>query len=69
MTLNTTSYGSFSAIGERERGTSGLGNAGQIVVYTITYPWHLFTPMVENLSATEGNINLRAYIVVRNEPY
>lgn len=67
VTMTSTSYGSFSGIGTG--GTNGLGNAQQIVVYTISYPWKLFTPMMGSLIGTNGKVTLTSRIVVRNEPY
>jgi Flp pilus assembly protein TadG len=73
ITTSSTAYNSFSGIGTG--GTTGYGNAQQIVVYTITYPWKLFTPMIGQIIGTWDNasqswvINLTSRIVVRNEPY
>lgn len=50
-------------------GTAGLGNAGDIVVYTITYPWPVMTPMMSDLIGTGGILNLTSRVVVKNEPY
>jgi Flp pilus assembly protein TadG len=70
--LTDTTYTSFSGIGND--GTNGMGKASQIVVYTVTYPWQMFTPMIGMVMGTQdanGNwvINLTSRIVVRNEPY
>lgn len=67
VTMTSKAYSSFSSIGTG--GTSGLGTAKQIVVYTITYPWKIFTPMIGDLMGTDGIINLTTRIVVQNEPY
>lgn len=74
LTTTETSYNSFASIGAG--GTAGYGTEEQIVVYTITYPWKLVTPIngllqILNLGSigTDGVINLTASIVVRNEPY
>ena len=67
VVMTETSYNSFSSIGAG--GTAGMGTAQQIVVYTFTYPWKLFTPMMSALIGTNGIINLTSRIVVRNEPY
>jgi Flp pilus assembly pilin Flp len=50
-------------------GTSGVGSAGNIVVYKISYPWHVMTPLIGNVIGNDGVINLMAYSVVKNEPY
>jgi hypothetical protein len=50
-------------------GDSGLGTAGNIVVYKIMYPWHIMTPLIGNIVGDHGVIDLIAYSVVKNEPY
>jgi len=72
VTMTSLAYNSFASIGSG--GTSGLGTAQQIVVYTVTYPWKMFTPMIGAIMGTQdknGNwiVNLSSHIVVRNEPY
>ena len=52
-----------------DMGTTGLGVAGEIVVYEISYPWQVMTPFMSNILADQGLINLSSHIVVRNEPY
>jgi Flp pilus assembly protein TadG len=50
-------------------GVSGLGSCGQIVVYTATYSWKLFTPLLSRLIGTGGYVPLKSSIPVKNEPY
>ena len=50
-------------------GSDGIGEAGNIVVYRISYPWQVMTPLIGNVIGDEGIINLSAYSVVKNEPY
>ena len=51
-------------------GDSGLGTAGNIVVYKIMYPWQIMTPLIgEMIGDGSGAIDLVAYSVVKNEPY
>lgn len=51
-------------------GSAGLGGPGDIVVYTINYPWHIKTPVMSHLIGNdEGNFPISASVVVRNEPY
>lgn len=69
VTMTSTSYTSFSNIGTAGQGTSGMGTAQQVVVYTVSYPWKLFTPMLSAIIGTNGNVTLTSGIVVRNEPY
>lgn len=52
---------------DQDMGAAGLGDAGDVVVYTVSYPWTIMTPLV---NAIIGNtITLTARTVVRNEPY
>lgn len=71
LSISYKSYGDLSDIGQPEQGTEGsVGTASQVVVYTITYPWQTFTPLIGDLIGDEnGIINLTSRIVVRNEPY
>jgi Flp pilus assembly protein TadG len=69
VTMTESSYSSFQAAGSGTGGTSGYGGQQQIVVYKITYPWHLFTPVISHVMGTNGVVNLKTQIVVRNEPY
>ncbi|MDE2030159.1 MAG: pilus assembly protein [Alphaproteobacteria bacterium] len=68
VTMTAAAYNSFSSA-SNGGGASGYGTQDQIVVYTITYPWKLFTPIMSNLIGTNGVVDLTADIVVRNEPY
>ena len=67
ITITSTSYSDFNNIGQAGQGTAGLGGPGDVVVYTVSYPWTIMTPIV---SAVIGNtITLSSSTVVRNEPY
>jgi hypothetical protein len=72
VTTTQTSYTSFSGAGAGG-GASGYGTAEQIVTYTITYPWRIFTPLMcsamGSACGTGRIVNLTSKIVVRNEPY
>jgi Flp pilus assembly pilin Flp len=50
-------------------GGSGLGTSGNVVIYRISYPWKLMTPLIGQFIGDDGIINLTAYSVVKNEPY
>lgn len=70
FTFTYTSYGSLSDIGKEETGTAGLGEAQEVVVYTVSYPWKFFTPLIGDLMGNENRIvTLTSRLVVRNEPY
>jgi hypothetical protein len=52
---------------DSDMGAAGLGNGGDVVVYTVNYPWPVLTPMA---GAVIGNTyNITARTVVRNEPF
>src|SRR3546814_7146354 len=41
LQVTPTAYASFAAIGQPDAGASGdFGGPGDVVVYTLTYPWH-----------------------------
>lgn len=50
-------------------GAPGIGSSGNIVVYKISYPWQIITPLIGNMIGDGGVIDLTAYSVVKNEPY
>lgn len=55
---------------DSDMGADGYGNAEEVVVYTVTYPWPVFTPIIGHFIANQdGHVNLTARTVVRNEPY
>lgn len=55
---------------DADLGSAGLGGPGDIVVYTIRYPWHLKTPVMSQLIGDDdGNFPITSSVVVRNEPY
>ena len=69
ITMTSTAYSDFNNIGQAGQGASGMGGCGQIVVYTISYPWKIFTPMMSAIIGTNGTLTISSNIVVRNEPY
>jgi Flp pilus assembly protein TadG len=50
-------------------GVSGYGGTGDIVVYTISYPWPLMTPAMGLFIGTNNILTLQSRVVVKNEPY
>jgi len=58
-----------NGVWDADMGAAGLGNAGDIVVYTVSYPWALMTPVLKNFIGQNGIITLEARSVVKNEPY
>ena len=53
---------------DADMGTAGLGGPGDIVVYTVSYPWSVLTPIMSRFF-TNGKVNIRASAVIKNEPY
>ena len=68
VTMTAANYSSFSSAASGG-GAAGFGGEQQIVVYTITYPWKLLTPIMSSIIGTGGIVSLTSTIVVRNEPY
>ncbi len=54
---------------DEDMGREGYGNANDIVVYTVTYPWHVATPILDAVFGDDGTVVLKASAVVKNEPY
>jgi Flp pilus assembly pilin Flp len=54
---------------DADMGSSGYGSAGDIVVYTVSYPWSLMTPIMRELIGVNGNYTITTHAVVKNEPY
>ncbi|MEI6729917.1 MAG: TadE family protein [Pseudomonadota bacterium] len=54
---------------DSDMGVAGLGGAGDIVVYKVSYPWHISTPMLQNIMSSNGTLTISASAVVKNEPY
>jgi Flp pilus assembly protein TadG len=52
---------------DEDRGTDGVGNAGDVVLYRIDYEWDLLMPFVARILGTDGYLPMSASIVVRNE--
>ena len=50
-----------------DMGSVGLGNANDVVVYTVSYPWIINTPIINTIIGSPYNITVRT--VVKNEPY
>lgn len=48
-------------------GTSGVGSAGDIVVYNVSYPWPVMTPPLRPILGNTYNITVRS--IVKNEPF
>lgn len=68
---NGESYTDVNANGQydTDMGAVNPGTSSQVVVYTVTYPWRIATPMIGKLFSNNGNLTLTARAVVQNEPY
>jgi hypothetical protein len=39
------------------------------VVYTVSYPWAVSTPIISNIIGSNGIFTITTHAVVKNEPY
>jgi Flp pilus assembly pilin Flp len=59
-----------NAAWDRDMGNNSAGGAGDVVLYRVSYPWALFTPLLRNIIGDSGgNITLTAVSTVRNEEF
>lgn len=54
---------------DSDQGKVGVGGPGDIVAYTVTYDWTLWTPMAAEVIGNGGVMTMSATVAVRNEPY
>ncbi len=55
---------------DEDQGSQGAGAAGEVVVYLVSYPWHVFTPVIGNLMGFDnGTVTLSARAIIKNEPF
>ena len=54
---------------DQDMGVAGEGNAGEVVLYELTFDWDLMTPVLPNLAGIGDKLTLNASIAVRNEPF
>jgi Flp pilus assembly pilin Flp len=59
----------YNGVWDADQGAAGLGTSGDIVVYTVTYPWKIMTPIMLNFLGTNGTFTLTSSSIVKNEPY
>jgi Flp pilus assembly protein TadG len=73
VVLTVTPYSSFSAMPLRSQapmdGSQNFGEGGQPVLYTLSYKWNYFTPLVGKLLSSSGSTTLISSAVVQNEPF
>ena len=55
---------------DTDQGANGQGGAKVIVLYTVSYPWKIFTPVIgQMMGLTNGQITLTSRAVIKNEPF
>ena len=54
---------------DEDMGVAGVGGSDDVVVYTVSYPWRVFTPLVGQFFGSDSTVNLTASSVVKNEPF
>lgn len=55
---------------DEDQGAEGAGAASEVVVYVVTYPWHIFTPVIATLMGVQNStIQLTSRAIVKNEPF
>lgn len=52
---------------DADMGAEGFGDANDVVVYTVSYPWRINTPLISSIIGNVFTITARA--AVKNEPY
>lgn len=57
--------GSYDA----DRGKDGSGSSSEIVVFTASYPWTIYTPLLGEVLGAKGIRTLTVQTIVKNEPY
>ena len=54
---------------DSDQGALGLGSAGSIVLYRVSYPWPISTPIMRQFFGSSGTYTITSSMVVKNEPY
>lgn len=52
-----------------DRGSPGVGNAGDIVVYKVSYEWAPVVALFRHIFPGGGVVDMEATVAVRNEPW
>ncbi len=56
-----------NATRDLDMGLTGVGNAGDVVVYTVYYDWPVMTPIIKPILGSTFRITVRT--VIKNEPF
>ncbi len=54
---------------DADMGASGAGGPGDVVLYTVTYDWPLWSYLATLIGGPDGKLPLIASMAVRNEPW
>lgn len=72
LNLSTTVYQSFAdlpKLSDAPESGNNYGSGSQIVLYTLTYNYHLNTPLVGKFFSTNNISKIKVSTVVVNEPF
>jgi Flp pilus assembly protein TadG len=50
-------------------GAAGLGGPSDVVLYRVTAPWQMLTPLIRGIVPADGMLELEASLAIRNEPF
>ena len=64
-------YDDINANGQwdADMGAEGFGDANDVVVYQVSYPWQIMTPVMQSFLGDDGVFTITTRTVVKNEPY
>lgn len=55
---------------DSDQGTAGVGDRSDVVLYRVTYPWTVFTPLMGRIfGGSNGQVNITAIATVKNEKF
>lgn len=54
---------------DEDQGVLSPGQAAEVVVYDVTYPWQMMTPLLEHVIGDNGAFTMQTTVIVKNEPY
>lgn len=73
ITITTKTAGSLQEViaggGGGGGGVVKFGEAGEAVLYTVTYNWKILTPIMAQIIGTDGFFPIRSSVVVQNENF
>lgn len=54
---------------DADQGSASAGGSGSVVLYRVSYPWRLFTPLMSRVIGSGGILTITATSAVRNEEF